>query len=148
MYADDMVHFSVSQEGLQHMLNTLSEYSAAWKLNVNTSKTIIVVFRNRGKLQRTDVWLYNNEVLDIVDEFNYLGMMFNYNGKFSITQKHASEQGRKALFSICASLKNHSTQCAVFDTYVTSVYLYASEIWGWHKSGDVEKVHVNFCRKV
>ena len=51
-------------------------------LNVNTSKTNIVVFRNRGKLQRKDVWLHNNEVLDIVDEFNYLGMMFNSNGKF------------------------------------------------------------------
>ena len=77
----------------------------------------------------------------IVDEFNYLGM-FNYNGKFSKTQKHASKHGRKALFSICGSLKNHSfnieTQCAVFDTYATSVLLYAS---------DVEKVHVNFCRK-
>ena len=134
------------------MVNTLSEYSAAWNLNINTSKTKIVVFRNRGKLQRKDVWLYNNEVLDIVDEFDYLGMMFNYNGKFAKTQKHASEQGRKALFSICASLKNHSfnveTQCAVFDTYVTRVLLYASEVWGWHKSGDVEKVNVNFCRKV
>ena len=65
------------------------------------------MFRKIGKLQRKDVWLYNNEVLDIVDEFNYLGMMFNYNGKFSKTQKHAPEQGRKALFSICACLKNH-----------------------------------------
>ena len=98
MYADDMVPFSESPEGLQHMLNTLSEYSAAWNLNVNTSKTKIVVFRNRGKLQRKDVWLYNNEVLDIVDEFNYLGMFFNNHGKFSKTQKHASEQDRKALF--------------------------------------------------
>ena len=102
MYADDMVLFAESQESLQHMLNTLNGYSAAWNLNVNTSKTKIVVFRNRGKLH----WLYNNEVLDIVDEFNYLGMMFNYNGKFSKTQKHASVCGRKALFSICGSLKN------------------------------------------
>ena len=37
--------------------------------------------------------------------------------------------------------------CCLIDTYVTSVLLYA-EVWGWHKSGDVEKVHVNFCRKV
>ena len=54
----------------------------------------------------------------------------------------------QALFSICASLKNHSfnveTQCADFDTYVTSVLLYGSEMRGLHKSGDVEKVHVNF----
>ena len=51
--------------------------------------------------------MYNNEVLDIVDEFNYLGMMFNYKGKFIKTPKHASEHGRKDLFSICGSLKNH-----------------------------------------
>ena len=40
MYADHIrsSFFSESQEGLQHMLNTLSEYSAAWNLNVNTSK--------------------------------------------------------------------------------------------------------------
>ena len=69
MYADDMVLFSESPDGLQHMLNTLSEYSAVWNLNVNTSRTNIVVFRNRGKQQRKDVWLYNNEVLDIVDNF-------------------------------------------------------------------------------
>ena len=102
MYADYMVRFSESQESLQYLLNTLSEYFAAWNLNFNTSKKI-VVFRNRGKLQRTDVWLYNNEVLDIVDEFYYLDMILNYNSKFSKTQKHASEQGRKALFSICSS---------------------------------------------
>ena len=36
----------------------------------------------------------------------------------------------------------------VFLKYVTNVLLYASEIWGWHKSGVVEKVHVNFCKKV
>ena len=61
------------------------------------------MFRNRGKLQRKDVWLYNNEELDIVDKFNYLGIMFNYHSKFSKTQKHASEQGGNALFSIWAS---------------------------------------------
>ena len=100
------------------------------------------MFRNRGKLQRKDVWLYNNEELDIVDEFNNLGIMFNYHSKFSKTQKHASEQGGNALISIWASLKNHSfnveIQCAVFDTNVTSVHMYTSEIWGWQKSGDVE----------
>ena len=81
------------------------------------------MFRNRGQLQRKDVWLYNKEELDIVDELNHFGMMFNYNGKFFKTQKHSSEKGRKALFSICA----------VFYTYVTNVILYASEIWGWRR---------------
>ena len=61
------------------------------KLKMTQSKTIsLAIFScflmKRYKLQRKNVWLYINEVLDIVDEFNYLGMMFNYNGKFSKTQ--------------------------------------------------------------
>ena len=36
MYAYDMVLFSEGQEGLQHISNILSEYSALWNLNVNT----------------------------------------------------------------------------------------------------------------
>ena len=36
MYAYDIVLFSEGQEGLQHILNILSEYSAIWNLNVNT----------------------------------------------------------------------------------------------------------------
>ena len=31
---------------------------------------------------------------------------------------------------------------------MTSVLLYGSEVWGLHKSSDVEKVHVNFCREI
>lgn len=57
-------------------------------------------------------YLYN------VDEFNYLGTLMNYNGRFSQLQKHAADQGRKTLFSVCTNLKlyafNVETQCSGF----------------------------------
>ena len=37
---------------------------------------------------------------------------------------------------------------SVFDTYVSSVLNYASEIWGFHKATDVEKIHTKFCKRV
>jgi hypothetical protein len=49
LYADDTVIFSESVEGLQKMLDTLKSYSEHWKLEVNVSKTKMVVFRNGGK---------------------------------------------------------------------------------------------------
>uniref|UniRef100_K1QT84 Reverse transcriptase zinc-binding domain-containing protein n=1 Tax=Magallana gigas TaxID=29159 RepID=K1QT84_MAGGI len=79
-------------------------------------------------------------------------MLFNYNGKFLSTQKHCAAQGNKAMFSISSKMKdlnfNVETQLNVFDTYVKSVLSYGAEIWGFHKGQDVEKVHINFCKKV
>ena len=115
-------------------------------------KTKIVVFRNGGNVTKTEKWIYNGQVLEVVNTFNYLGMLFNHNGKFLQTQKHVAEQGRKALFAISNTLKNNyfniETQGSVFDTYVHSILSYACEIWGFHKAPDVEKVHLNFCKKL
>ena len=128
-----MVIFAESPEGLQKMLNTLHSYTEEWSLSVNIPKTKVVVFRNGGKLHQDESWTYNNVDLETVNEFKYLGLLFNYNGRFLNMQKHAAEQGRKALFAISSRLKKHDfnveTLCSVFDTYVCSVLLYGSELW-------------------
>ena len=60
--------------------------------------------------------------MEIVDEFNYLGLLLNYNGKFTKAQQQLADQGRKALFSISSKLNNFffniETKCSVFDTYM------------------------------
>ena len=62
-------------------------------------------------------WTYDGKNIEVVDQFNYLGMLFNYNGKFTQTQRHVAEQGRKALFAISSTLKNFNfnleTKCAI-----------------------------------
>ena len=150
MYADDTVLISETSEGLQSMLYALCSYNNEWKLSLNVSKTKIVVFRNGGVLRENDKWFYHGNEIEVVNEFNYLGLLFNYNGKFSKTQKHAADQGRKANFALSAKLKNHcfnvETQLSVFDTYVNSILNYGSEVWGLHKAPDVEKVHSSFCK--
>ncbi|XP_033746730.1 uncharacterized protein LOC117331881 [Pecten maximus] len=134
------------------MLDSLLNYTTKWGLTVNTSKTKIVVFRNGGKLKDNENWKYDGCVLEIVNEFNYLGVLLNYNGKFKQTQKKISEQGRKALFALMRVCKkqyfNIETQLAVFDTYVSSIVNYGSEIWGFHKGSDIEKLHINFCKRL
>ena len=150
MYADDTVLISETSEGLQSMLDALCSFNNEWKLSLNVSKTKIVVFRNGGVLRENDKWFYHGNEIEVVNEFNYLGLLFNYNGKFSKTQKHAADQGRKANFALSAKLMNHcfnvETQLSVFDTYVNSILNYGSEVWGLHKAPDVEKVHSSFCK--
>ena len=70
------------------MLNVLYEYTKNWKLSVNVSKTKIVVFRNGGKTKDHEKWCYNDSEVEIVNQFTYLGVILNYNGKFYVTQTH------------------------------------------------------------
>ena len=100
LYADDMILFSETVVGLQNMLHTLSDYSKKWSLEVNVLKTKIVVFRNGGQLKVCEKWMYENQNIEIVDEFNYLGILLKFNGKFLQTQKQLAMQGNKALFTM------------------------------------------------
>ena len=52
MYADDIVLFSETEDGLQSGLNVLHDYCQKWKLTVNTQKTKIVIFRKGGTVNR------------------------------------------------------------------------------------------------
>jgi hypothetical protein len=61
LFADDMVIIGNSQEDLQQKFNSLFEYCNLWGLEVNTAKTKIVVFRNRGPILPHERWFYNNE---------------------------------------------------------------------------------------
>ncbi len=49
LYADDIIIFSESAEGLQNGLNILFDYCQKWKLIVNTDKTKIMIFRKGGR---------------------------------------------------------------------------------------------------
>ena len=47
-----------------------------------------------------DLYTYNNQVLDIDENFVYLGINFSYNGCFLKSNQRLVEQARKAMFSI------------------------------------------------
>jgi exonuclease III len=152
MYADDTVLFSESVEGLQHMLNLLNDYVTEWDLDLNISKTKIVIFRNGGKVKDNEKWYYRGQLIEVVNKFNYLGILFNYNGSSFQIQKKLSEQGRKAMFALLRNIKdlnlNIETQLSLFDTYVCSIMNYASEVWGHHTGAEIEKVHTDFCKYI
>ena len=100
MYADDTVLMAESPEELQKMLDSLKTYTVDWNLFVNTEKTKVLIFRNGGNIREKDHFLYNGKELELVDCFNYLGILLNFNGKFYQTQKLIADQGRKALFAL------------------------------------------------
>lgn len=152
MYADDLVLFSESQSGLQSMLNILHKYTLEWNLEVNINKTKIIVFRNCGHVKDSEKWLYCDNEIEIVDQFNYFGFLLNYNARFHVNQQHFALQGRKAMYAIKSKTRNlflnTETMLSLFDTYVSSVLLYSCEVYAMHEGKALEQVHFDFCKTV
>ena len=63
---------------------------------MNTSKTKIVIF-SRGKIRKLPHFIYNNEAIEVVYDFVYLGVKFNYNGTFKKATSKQVTQARRAL---------------------------------------------------
>ena len=74
LYADDTVIFAETPEELQIALGTMLLYCNTWQLQVNTSKTKVVIF-SKGKIRRQKpVFYYNGDTIEIVVDFSYLGI--------------------------------------------------------------------------
>ena len=56
-----------------------------------------MVFRKRGRVLPNEKWSYNGNLLETVDNFNYLGTIFNYTGNFAMNQEHLIGKSLKAL---------------------------------------------------
>ena len=92
------------------------------------------------------------EKIDVQDDYNYLGVLFNYNGNFFKARKKLVEQSQKALYSLYSKIRNINIpvdlQLKLFDTLVLPILTYSSEIWGFENKGIIEKIHLQFCKKI
>ena len=152
LYADDSVIFALSPESLQSMLNDVQLYCNTWGLKVNTTKTKIMIFEKGISRNTSYNFMYNDNILEVVNSFKYLGIHFFKNGKWFRTQKRIAQHASFALhnlFSIINQVElTTSEKCKLFDTLVSSVLNYSSEVWGFHEAKDIEIVHTKFCRKI
>ena len=154
LYADDTVILAESQNELQAALNAMYLYCKTWKLEVNASKTKIVIFRKKNSNVNNInvVFTFNGEVLDIVDDFIYLGTVFMSNGSFCKNKSKLVNQGRKAMYSILRKSRKLNLpidiQLELFDTMVVPVLLYGCEVWGFNNNDIFESFCVQFYKQI
>ena len=149
LYADDTIVLAESPGELQVALDGVEHYCNTWQLTVNTSKTKIVIF-SKGKVRKVPSFTFSGDVIDIVDDFIYLGIRFNYNGSFKKAISKQVIQARKALYSMLVKAKrlqlSVDTQCHLFDHLVLPILLYGSEVWGFECIKQIEIFHRKFLR--
>ena len=153
IYADDIILMATTASDLQKALDILENYCIRWKLTVNVIKTKIVIFRKGGRLPLNIKFTYTGVEIEIVNKYSYLGVLFTSGGLCFKTQKTLAGQALKAIFTLNKYLYKFTSfkvshVLDLFDRLIAPILNYSSEVWGFHKSHDVETVHLHFCKKL
>lgn len=152
LFADDMVLLGKTPDEINTNLILLSEYCKLWSLEVNVQKTKVMVFRKRGGLRNNETFVYNGTILEVVNDFNYLITVFNYTGSFALNQQQLVGKALKSMNVLLVKCQKYKMKpkilCQLFDSFVGSVLNYSSEIWGFTKSKEIERIHLKFCKKI
>ena len=132
MYADDTVILAENPNDLQASLDEMKKYCDTFDLHINVNKTKILFFP-RGKLRRHHIFYFKEFILDTVEEYNYLGLVFNYNAKFKIAKSHLYQKGCRAMSALPKKSRNLSLPMDImlklFNVLVKPVVLYGAEVW-------------------
>lgn len=124
-------------------------------LKVNISKTKVVVFE--AKRTSSPSFLFEEQTIDQVDEFKYLGIVFHGTRGLACTIEQLCASARKALFALharCHELHIHDPRlkCKLFDALVQPILTYACEVWSvvgnvtlLHK---LERIHIDFLKRL
>ena len=127
---------------LQTQLDAFYEYCNMWKLKVNADKTKVMVFGNR-RLPQNVSFSYDNLNLEIVKNFNYLGIIFTRTGNVRSLTKHLAAKALKAMYEVSKMGRMYklSIKCLLdlFHKMIKPILLYGCEVWGFSNNGILEK---------
>ena len=132
-----VVFLCEKENDLHKILDTLSLWCNTNDLTVNINKSKQFHFRTQST-DRTDFeFMLNDNILDIVPHYMYLGLLLtevlNYNDMAKAVAKSASKSLTLGL--LIAKCKanggfEYSTFTKLFDSFVMSVIEYGASIWG------------------
>ena len=151
LYADDTVLMSTNAKDLQQSLGIFQEYCNKWKLTVNIDKTKVVIFGSKCRTYKNQ-FQYGEKIIEIVNEYKYLGIFLSRTGSYIKTKKHIAAQANKAMFSLLRKTRILNlpleTQIELFNKTIKPILLYASEIWGIGNVESLERVQLKFFKLI
>ena len=135
---------------MKRALIALESYCQQWKLKVNCSKTNIVIF-SRGRVETGKYnFRFGTTDIQVVTQYKYLGLMFNYNGRFRQGELLLKQRATRAMYGLISKCRKFNLpvdmQLELFKSMVSPVMLYGAEVWGHYVIRDLEQLHLKFLK--
>ena len=109
-----------------------------------------MVFRKGGTISQDMHWYYAGQEIEIVNSFNYLGVIFSSGGSFIQNAKYLADKALKAMHSLFNITKDIDTPINIllqlFDSVVASILYYGCETWGFLNAESIERIHRKFLK--
>ena len=96
-------------------------------------------------------FIIDSEVIHVVQEYSYSGTRMSSSENFSVSREHLKEKVLHTLFSLrrhtnLSKLKT-ALACKIFDTIISTILTYNSEIWGVYAKPDLKPVTAHKSRR-
>ena len=137
LWADDLVIFALDPITLQKQLDSLCSYCEQWGVDINMTKTKLLIFHGSAsatKKHQTQInkLSINGHKLERVDSYCYLGIDISSSGSFTIALKNLKTKATRALINIKRTIDRktltYKSCCILFDALVKPIMLYAVQI--------------------
>ena len=137
LFADDVVLLSYSTKGLRKSLKHLETWSTNNEMQFGIPKCAVMGFGEGAKeklLQRRGGWKLHGQPLSIVDEYEYLGLIFSTDLNRQTMADTRAEKGMKALHA-----QRHVISCQTIPIQIriqlvksclVPILTYGGELWG------------------
>ena len=151
LYADDTLILAESPTELQSALNEVSVFCDTWGLSINKTKTNVVIF-SKGFVRTKYNFKIGNIDVATVSEYPYLGILFNFKGKFNKAIEERIIPARKAMFGLNEKAANlllpPDIHIDLFEKMIAPIFLYGSEVWGYGNIEPLEVFYRSFLKRV
>ena len=153
--SDNIVILSESEEGLQKMLQNLSNYMKKNRMEINSKKTKCIIFNKRGRFFRRSFKL-GKEIIYTTKACKYLGFVLTPSGEINTGLQDLKDRATRAYYTLKNKMDRYFMLCPtktlhLFDTLIKPILLYNSDFWGclkMPKNNPIENAHIRFCKEL
>lgn len=150
-YADDILLFSESYDGISRLIKIVSKYCESNHLKINYDKTKAMIRNVKTTKQYIEI-KSNFEInkIEIVKEFTYLGMNFSNNNKKYIEE--LSKKGKRSAYIVTRNLKSFGnidcdTIRNTFEMMTLSKMKFCGEFCFFNNLNSLNKVQFQFYKR-
>ncbi|KAJ4434368.1 hypothetical protein ANN_22927 [Periplaneta americana] len=149
LYADDQVIISNSEDNLQRGLYTLNEILKDFGMEISAQKSKVMAFLGQDPVRSKII--HNNQCLEQVQNFNYLGCEISYQNEKDVNKKITKFTQILGIINntLKAKLVQNSTRIKIYNTLALPTLLYGSEIWTLKKKdmNRIKATEMKFFRR-
>jgi hypothetical protein len=112
-----------------------------------------MIYQRGGRCCSNEVFKFEEEIIEIVKEYQYFGVIFSNSCLFRKAAEHFKRTGLQALVSVWnllsnGRISNWDSHQKLFHTLINSVVLYSGQVWPSLYPDVLEKVQSQFLRRL